>query len=280
MLSIFAHLLFCVYAYGTRIFVDYALLTPERPMQVHLIMGGDVDDSGESTGGGNQSVDPSEWSEPSDTAMIDPPPADLPRIEADFQVPNPIVASQVVGETAPEVPLPSLENEPSKPPVVDVPLPEAPDNFAAATDAAPITSDTIENDVAETQTPPEEPTPLAAPLERQLIEPVASELPSAADAADEEESDGQSELQTLAENLTGRPADALIGETDTTSAAGASGIRISIASKCDLTSIALMWCTGMSRVAPIAARFFTDGRIDTPPTAWPSRTSRRTCRSV
>ncbi len=47
---------------------------------------------------------------------------------------------------------------------------------------------------------------------------------------------------------------------------GASGTRISIASKWERTSIALMWWTGMSRVAPSPPRFLTDGRMDTPPT--------------
>ena len=55
--------------------------------------------------------------------------------------------------------------------------------------------------------------------------------------------------------------------SSSSSAPGASGTAIVTASKCDRTSIALMWWTGMSSVAPIAARFLTDGRIDTPPTA-------------
>ena len=151
MLSIFAHLLFGVYAYGTRIFVDYALLPPDPPMQVHLIMGGDADDSGESAARGHQSVDPNEWAEPTDTVMIDPPPADLPRVDADLQEPNPIVASQVTADISPDVPLPSLESEHSQPPAADLPLPEPTDNSLATTDAAPIATPE-ENDVDASQT--------------------------------------------------------------------------------------------------------------------------------
>ena len=65
----------------------------------------------------------------------------------------------------------------------------------------------------------------------------------------------------------GRPPFVTASASRSSSAPGASGTRISTASKCERTSIALMWWTGMSSVAPIAARFLTDGRIDTPPTA-------------
>ena len=62
----------------------------------------------------------------------------------------------------------------------------------------------------------------------------------------------------------GRPPSVTASATRISSVAGASATQISMASKWQRTSIAFLWWTGMSRWAPIAALFLTDGRIETP----------------
>ena len=214
-LSVFAHVLFIAYAYGTKLILDYPTEAEDAYIRLAVLPPDDLRESGESQQGTDKETEP--WNQFAGEIVVPPEIDALKRQDVDVDP----------DETAWSVDAPDFaaEVEPEAIPVIEPfrPQPESMSNAATIREAAPSETeiDNVEaNDTEIVQTP----TPMTIPLPRQgvpAVDELVTSIEPPVDESRRELFEAPEDLQRLTDVAIGEPnADAQRSNLVDTAASG------------------------------------------------------------
>lgn len=197
-LSVFAHILFMTYAYGTKLIFDYPEEQPETYIRLSVLPEEQLD---------SNHAESAAWNEFSSEAPA------LPSLQAPDRQTLDVAEPDLEAEQAP-VQMPAIEPTPAELPLPEPPRPEpeppAPQPPTSVAGPTP-EIEQVELPVPELAPPP---VPETTSLARQEV-PTQDELARPADLVDEIQPPSSEQIQQLADMLpSDRPGDAFLGDED------------------------------------------------------------------